>query len=296
MSAYQFCERTFKTTIQGTGVGIHSGAPATITLTPAEVGTGLVFRRTDITDKNNVIPADYLHVADTKLCSCFANEAGVSVSTAEHLMGALNAYGITNAFIDINGPEIPIMDGSAADFIDLFEKAGIEEQNAPQKALKIKKEVTFTDDKGISVSIRPADKDFTVEFEIDFAAKIIGHQAMTFTMSLDNFKKQISFARTFGQMQEVQMLHAMGLGRGGNLDNTVIVDADKVLNPNGLRDELEFVRHKILDTVGDLYQAGMPIIGYFKGCKSGHYHNNMILREVFKDPDNYEIIDLNQVA
>ena len=263
---YQFCEHTFKNTIQATGVGIHSGAPATIILSPAPTGTGIVFRRSDITDKNNLIPADYLHVADTRICSCFANEAGVSVSTAEHLMGALNAFGITNAFIDINGPEIPIMDGSANDFVSLFEKAGIENQDAPQKALKIKKEVVFTDDKGITVSFKPAQKDLTIDFEIDFAAKAIGHQTFIFTLSLDNFKKEVSFARTFGQMQEVQMLHQMGLGRGGSLDNTVIVDNDKILNPNGLRDNLEFVRHKILDTVGDLYQAGMPIIGYFKGC------------------------------
>ena len=291
---YKFCEHTFKNTFQATGVGIHSGAPATITFVPAPVGTGIIFRRTDITDKNNLIPADYLHVADTRLCSCFANEAGVSVSTAEHLMGALNAFGVTNAYIDINGPEIPIMDGSANDFITLFEKAGIENQDAPQKALKIKKEVVFTDDKGISVSLNPAEKGLTIDFEIDFPAKIIGHQAFVFNLSLESFKEQIGFARTFGQMQEVQMLHQMGLGRGGSLDNTIVVDNDKVLNPNGLRDKLEFVRHKILDTVGDLYQAGMPIIGYFKGSKSGHYHNNMILREVFKNPENYEIIDLNQ--
>ena len=291
---YKFCEHTFKNTIQATGVGIHSGAPATIILSPAPIGAGIVFRRSDVTDKNNVIPADYLHVADTRLCSCFANEAGVSVSTAEHLMGALNAFEITNAFIDINGPEIPVMDGSAKDFIDLFEKAGIENQDAPQKALKIKKEVVFTDDKGITVSFKPAEKALTIDFEIDFAAKAIGHQTFIFTLSLDSFKKEIGFARTFGQMQEVQMLHQMGLGRGGSLDNTVIVDNDKILNPNGLRDDLEFVRHKILDTVGDLYQARMPIIGYFKGRKSGHYHNNMILREVFKNPENYEIIDLNQ--
>ncbi len=295
MTKHQFCERTFKSTVQTEGVGIHSGAPAVIVFHPAPVGTGIVFRRSDITDKDNQIPADYLHVVDTKLCSCFGNKAGAIVSTAEHLMGALNAFGITNAFIDVSGPEIPIMDGSAKDYVELFEKAGIEDQDAPQKALKIKKEVTFTDDKGITVSLKPADKGFTVDFEIDFAAQIIGHQAFVFTLSLDSFKEQIAYARTFGQMQEVQMLHAMGLGRGGNLDNTVVVDNDKVLNPNGLRDKLEFVRHKILDTVGDLYQAKMPIIGYFKGSKSGHYHNNMILREVFKNPENYEIVDLNSL-
>lgn len=285
-------ERTFKNEVIAEGVGIHSGAKAVIVLKPAPSGTGLIFKRTDITDKNNIIPADYLHVGDTRLCSCFANEAGVSVSTAEHLMAALNAFGITNAYIELSGPEIPIMDGSAKDFVELFESAGVQDLETPQKALKIKKEVTFTDDKGISVSIKPAEKDLTIDFDIDFAAKAIGHQAFIFTLSLDAFKEQVGFARTFGQMQEVQMLHAMGLGRGGSLENTVIVDNDKILNPNGLRDNLEFVRHKILDTVGDLFQAGMPIIGYFKGSKSGHYHNNMLLREIFKNPDNYEIVEL----
>lgn len=285
-------ERTFKNEVIGEGVGIHSGAKATIVLKPAPAGTGLIFKRTDITDKDNMIPADYLHVGDTKLCSCFANKDGVSVSTAEHLMAALNAFGVTNAYIELSGPEIPIMDGSAKDFVELFENAGIQDLEKPQKALKIKKEVTFTDDKGICVSIKPAEKDLTIDFDIDFAAKAIGHQAFIFTLSLDAFKEQIGFARTFGQMQEVQMLHAMGLGRGGSLENTVIVDNDKILNPKGLRDNLEFVRHKILDTVGDLFQAGMPIIGYFKGSKSGHYHNNMLLREVFKSPENYEIVEL----
>ena len=286
-------ERTFKKEIVAEGVGIHSGAKAIICLKPAPVGNGLVFIRTDITDKKNTIPADYLHVADTRLCSCFANEEGVSVSTAEHVMAALHAFGITNAYIEISGPEIPIMDGSAKDFISLFEDAGIENQTAIQKALKIKKDVVFTDDKGISVSFSPAETPLTIDFDIDFPAKAIGKQNLKFQLSLDSFKEQICFARTFGQMQEVQMLHSMGLGRGGSLDNTVIVDNDKILNPNGLRDSLEFVRHKILDTVGDLYQAGMPIIANFKGSKSGHYHNNMLLKEVFKNPENYEIIELS---
>jgi len=286
-------ERTFKNEVVAEGVGIHSGAKATICLKPAPVGTGLVFIRTDISDKKNIIPADYLHVADTRLCSCFANEDSISVSTAEHLMAALHAFAITNAYIELSGPEIPIMDGSAKDFISLFENAGIENQDMIQKALKIKKEVVFTDDKGICVSFLPAEEPLTIDFEIDFPAKAIGKQNLKFQLSLEAFKEQICYARTFGQMQEVQMLHAMGLGRGGSLENTIIVDNDKILNPNGLRDSLEFVRHKILDTVGDLYQAGMPIIATFKGAKSGHYHNNMLLREVFKNPENYEIIELN---
>lgn len=288
-------ERTFKDVVIAEGVGIHSGAKATITLKPAPANTGLIFKRTDVTDKDNVIPATYLYVGDTRLCSCFSNKEGVSVSTAEHLMAALHALGITNAFMELSGPEIPIMDGSAKDFIELFEAVGFQEQDAPQKFLKIKKEVSFTDDKGITVSMSPSEENLTIDFDIDFNAKAIGYQSFTFPLSTETFKEQIAFARTFGQMQEVQMLHSMGLGRGGSLDNTVIVDNDKILNPNGLRDPLEFVRHKILDTVGDLYQAGMPIIGHFKGSKSGHFHNNMLLREVFKDADNYEIIEVNKI-
>ncbi len=290
---YKICQKTFRSSIFAVGVGVHSGAKSKISFHPAPIDTGIVFRRVDVTDKNNIIPATYEYIVDTKMCSCFGNKEGVTVSTAEHVMAALSASGVSNAYIDVDGPEIPIMDGSARDFVFLFDCVGLIEQDAPLKALKIKRKVSFTDDKGVSVSLSPAQEGLTFNFSIDFPARIIGHQETTFMLSKDSFKKEIAYARTFCLLQEIEYLRSMGLARGGSLDNAIVVNGDSIMNPEGLRDELEFVRHKTLDAVGDLYQAGMPIIGAFKGNKSGHYHNNMLLKEVFKNTSNYEIVDLN---
>ena len=289
LSAYQ---TTFAKSISMEGVALHAGVPATAVLNPAPIDTGIVFKRIDIQDKNNIVPALYTNIVDTRLCSCFGNSEGATVSLTEHLMATLHAYGITNAFIDVTGPEIPVLDGCANKFAEYVEQAGIQEQSAKRRILKIKQKVSFQDDKGNLIYIEPAENGFTVDFEIDFPAKSIGHQQFTFKMSLENFKNEIAYARTFGQKQEIEMLRSMGLARGGSLDNAVLVDNDTIVNPEGLRDPLEFVRHKILDCTGDLYQAGMPIIGSVKASKTGHYHNNMLLREIFKNPDNYAIINM----
>ena len=288
LSIYQ---TTFKNIVSMEGIALHAGVPATAVLNPAPVNTGIVFRRTDIKDKNNVIPATYMNIVDTRLCSCFGNGDGVTVSLSEHLMATLHAFGITNAFIDITGPEVPILDGCANGYVKYFEQAGVTQQSEKRRILKIKKEVSFVDDKGNKIVIMPTEQGFTVDFEIDFPAKSIGHQQLKFEMGLENFKKEIAYARTFGQKQEIDMLRSMGLARGGSLENAVLVDGDTIVNSDGLRNPLEFVRHKILDCVGDLYQAGMPIIGSVKASKTGHYHNNMLLREVFKDEENYEILE-----
>lgn len=288
LSIYQ---TTFENIVSMEGIALHAGVPATAVLNPAPVNTGIVFRRTDIKDKNNVIPATYMNIVDTRLCSCFGNGDGATVSLSEHLMATLHAFGITNAFIDITGPEVPILDGCANGYVKYFEQAGIAQQSEKRRILKIKKEVSFVDDKGNKIVIMPAEYGFTVDFEIDFPAKSIGHQQLKFEMGLENFKNEIAYARTFGQKQEIDMLRSMGLARGGSLENAVLVDGDTIVNPDGLRNPLEFVRHKILDCVGDLYQAGMLIIGSVKASKTGHYHNNMLLREVFKDESNYEILE-----
>lgn len=288
LSIYQ---TTFENIVSMEGIALHAGVPATAVLNPAPVNTGIVFRRTDIKDKNNVIPATYMNIVDTRLCSCFGNGDGATVSLSEHLMATLHAFGITNAFIDITGPEVPILDGCANGYVKYFEQAGIAQQSEKRRILKIKKEVSFVDDKGNKIVIMPAEYGFTVDFEIDFPAKSIGHQQLKFEMGLENFKNEIAYARTFGQKQEIDMLRSMGLARGGSLENAVLVDGDTIVNPDGLRNPLEFVRHKILDCVGDLYQAGMPIVGSVKASKTGHYHNNMLLREVFKDEENYEILE-----
>ncbi len=290
----KYVQKTLKTSIHCVGVGLHSGIKATVTFHPAPENTGIVFRRTDITDKDNLIPALYSYVTDTRLCSCFTNKDGISVGTTEHLMATLSAFGISNLIIDIDGPEIPLMDGSAKDFVFLFESAGIVEQALPQQFIKIKKEVRFDDGKGAYTILSPSDEiGLSLDVDVEFDAKIVGKQNCFFKLTSSDFKEKISFARTFCQAKDIEMLRSMGLIKGGSLENAVVLNGDTVLNPEGLRHSKECVLHKTLDAIGDLYQAGYPIIGVFKGYKSGHYHNNMLLRELFKDETNYEIVDLN---
>lgn len=296
LSGHKFCEKTFQNPIGCVGIGLHSGAKTRLTFKPAPVGTGIVFRRVDITDRNNEIPATYDHVVDTRMCSCIANSDGVSVGTIEHLMGALSGFGITNAVIEIDGPEVPILDGSAEDYVTLFECAGVMEQEAPLKVLRILKDVCFDDGKGAKVCLYPADKGFSLDFMIEFPqSKAIGHQEYSIEMGLKNFKNDIAYARTFGFAKEVEMLRSMGLARGGSLENAVVVEGDNVLNPDGLRSENEFVVHKVLDAVGDLYQIGMPIVGHFSGVKSGHMHTNELLRQLMADKSAYEITTMDAV-
>lgn len=295
MTSYKYCEKTLQNAIPCVGIGLHSGKKVGMTLKPAPAGTGIVFVRTDVTDKKNTIPATYDRIVDTRLCSCLGNEDGVTVSTIEHLMGALSGFGITNLFIEVDSPEVPIMDGSASDFATLIECAGVLEQDAPLKALKIKKEVSFSDGKGAEVCLYPAEEGLSIDFMIDFKqSRAIGRQEYSITLTPRSFKDSVAYARTFGFAQEVEMLRTMGLARGGSLDNAVVVDGDKVLNPEGLRSENEFVVHKTLDAVGDLYQVGMPIIGHFSGVKSGHAHTNMLLRRLMADPSAYEIVTLDE--
>lgn len=294
LSPYKHCETTLQNAIPCTGIGLHGGQKIRMCLKPAPVGTGIVFCRTDVTDKDNLIPAIYTAVVDTQMCSCLGNQDGVTVSTIEHLMGALAGFGLTNVMIELDGPEVPVMDGSAKDFVTLIECAGIVRQDAPQKAIKILKEVSFEDDKGCSVCLYPAEEGLAIDFMIDFKqSRAIGRQEYSVKLSPRSFKDHIAYARTFGFAAEVDMLRSMGLAKGGSLDNAVVVDGDTVVNKEGLRSENEFVVHKTLDAVGDLYQLGMPIIGHFAGAKSGHYHTNMLLRKLMADRTAYEIVDLD---
>lgn len=295
MTSYKYCEKTLQNAIPCVGIGLHGGKKVSMTLKPAPVGTGIVFVRTDVTDKKNTIPATYDKIVDTRLCSCLGNEDGVTVSTIEHLMGALSGFGITNLFIEVDSPEVPIMDGSAADFATLIECAGVLEQDAPLKALKILKEVSFADGKGAEVCLYPAEEGLSIDFMIDFKqSRAIGRQEYSITLTPRSFKDAVAYARTFGFAQEVEMLRTMGLARGGSLDNAVVVDGDKVINPEGLRSDNEFVVHKTLDAVGDLYQVGMPIIGHFSGVKSGHAHTNALLHRLMSDPSAYEIVTMDE--
>ena len=294
MTSYKNCEKTLQNAIPCVGVGVHSGKKVHMTLKPAPIGTGIVFVRTDVTDRDNRIPARYDHVVDTRMCTCIGNRDGVIVGTIEHLMGALHGLGITNLVVEVDGPETPVMDGSANDFVTLIECAGILEQDAPLKAVKILKEVSFDDGKGATVTLAPADAGLSLDFMIDFSqTKAIGRQEYSIELTPRNFKDAIAYARTFGFVKDIEMLRSMGLGLGGSLDNAVIIDGDRVVNPDGLRSENEFVVHKTLDAVGDLYQLGLPIIGHFMGTKSGHMHTNMLLKQLMQDPSAFEIVTLD---
>ncbi|CAA7625871.1 UDP-3-O-acyl-N-acetylglucosamine deacetylase [Magnetospirillum sp. SS-4] len=275
--------RTLKSSIGCTGIGLHSGAKVTMVLRPAEAGTGIRFRRVDISGGGAIVPALWSLVHDTRMNSCLRNDDGVVVGTVEHLMAALAGMQIDDCLIDINGPEVPVMDGSAAPFLFLIECAGVVEQAAPRRAVKVLKRVTVKDgDRVASLTPSPG---FSVRFEIDFASAAISRQEFFVNLSRGTFKSEVSRARTFGFEQEVSMLRAHGLARGGSLDNAVVIDSTgtRVLNDDGLRYPDEFVRHKVLDAVGDLYLAGAPLIGHFHGIRCGHALNNQLLRALFVD-------------
>jgi len=292
MGTYKYCQKTLQNPIACVGVGLHTGQKVHMTLRPAEIDTGIVFRRVDITDKDNVIPATYNHVVDARLCTCIGNTAGVKVSTIEHIMGALAGFCISNAVIEVDGPEVPLMDGSATDFVTLIECAGVMDQNAPLRAIKVNQEVVLVD-KGAEVALTPAEDGLDLNFMIDFKSRAIGHQEYSVPLDTDTFKNDIAYARTFGLAEEVDALRAMGLIQGGSLDNAVVVQGDTILNPEGLRSENEFVVHKVLDAVGDLYQLGMPVIGHFMGVKSGHAHTNALLKMLMADEKNYTVVCLD---
>ncbi|MCA1939649.1 MAG: UDP-3-O-acyl-N-acetylglucosamine deacetylase [Caenispirillum bisanense] len=275
-------QRTLKSAISCTGIALHSGQKVTMTLQPAPADTGIVFRRTDIAGRNAEIPALWNAVADSRLCTVIANDQGVTVATIEHLMAALAGCGLDNAVVELNGPEVPIMDGSSAPFVFLVECAGTVEQDATRKVIRIRREVAVRNGETVA-ALTPGRGGLTVDFEIDFTARAIGRQRDAFLVTPATFKQDIARARTFGMLEDIPKMRAAGLGLGGSLDNAVVVNDDQILNEDGLRFGNEFVRHKILDAVGDLALAGHPIVGRFHGVRSSHAHNNKLLRALFAD-------------
>lgn len=284
-------QATLSRAVRFEGVGVHGGQRAVAVVSPAAAGAGITFIRTDIYDKLNRIPARFDAVVDTRLCTVLANASGATVSTVEHLMAALAGLGVTNATICIDGPEIPIMDGSSAPFIREMKKVGIRLQDARQPALRINKEVVVEKD-GKRVSLAPA-RWFEMSFEIDFVEPAIGLQRRDMVMVNGVFIDELSKARTFGRLEDAEKLRSLGLARGASLDNAIVVDGDKVLNRGGLRFADEFVRHKMLDAVGDLALAGAPIIGRYEGDKAGHGMTNLLLRALFAQPDawTWDVLD-----
>ena len=280
-------QQTIKNEIFFSGIGLHTGVKSKVIIKPSEPETGINFVRTDKSN-NNQIQAMWYNVTSTALSTTISNKDNVSVSTIEHLMSALFGMHIDNVKILIDGPEIPIMDGSSNPFVELFEQAEIRVQNTHRKIIKVNKEVEVRiGDKFLKIS---PNKDFSLDFEIDFKSHLINKQACHLQLINGNYKNDVSFARTFGFEKDVKKLRANGFALGGSLENAVVVGDNYILNKEGLRYKDEFVRHKILDFIGDLYLAGYPVQGYFSGKKSGHYLNNLLLRKFLSDQSNFEII------
>jgi len=281
-------QRTLKNAIQANGVGLHTGEKVYITLHPAEPDTGIVFRRTDLNPPVE-IPARAENVGDTMLSTTLVKD-DVRVSTIEHLLSALAGLGIDNLVIDVSASEIPIMDGSAAPFVFLLQSAGIKEQDAPKKFVRVKRPVTVKqDDK--EATFRPFDG-FKINFAIDFDHPVFKQQTLNASIdfSSTSFVKEVSRARTFGFMHDFEYLRAKGLARGGSLNNAIVVDESQIVNEDGLRFEDEFVKHKILDAIGDLYLMGNSIIGEFDAHKSGHALNNASLLALMAEKDAWEMV------
>tara|TARA_Y100000768_G_C23966311_1_gene678039 strand:- start:68 stop:943 length:876 start_codon:yes stop_codon:yes gene_type:complete len=281
-------QQTIKETISISGIGLHSGKEVEMKLVPAEVDDGVKFIRSD-KKKNNVIQAIWSNVSETVLSTTISNKSKLKISTIEHLMSALSGLHVDNLNIYINASEVPIMDGSSKPFVDLIEKVGIKVQNKKRKLLNIKKSIEVKNDTS-SVKIVPNNQ-FSIDFEIDFPSHLVSRQSCQLQLINGNYKSDIAAARTFGFEKDVEYLRSNGLALGGSLENAVVVGENEILNKDGLRYTDEFVRHKILDSIGDLYLAGSPIIGYFYGNKSGHHLNNQLLRKLFSDQSNYEYID-----
>ena len=284
-------QKTLKSPIGCTGIGLHSGKKVTMSLNPADPDTGIVFHRTDLDGDDRIIPARWDCVVDTRMATTIGNQSGACVSTIEHLMAALAGCGIDNAIIEIDGAEVPVMDGSAAPFIFLVECEGMSEQDAPRKAIKIERPVKVGDsDKFVSAT---PDDSFSVGFEIDFEDAAIARQKLSMRLVNGTFKTEIARARTFGFVHEVDALRKAGLALGGSLDNAVVISGDTILNGDGLRYDDEFVRHKILDCVGDLYLAGAPIIGQIDALRSGHALNNQFLISLFSDDKAWSYVEMS---
>lgn len=283
-------QHTLKNTFTVKGIGVHSGAPVTMTIGPAPASAGIAFIRTDVKFKRNIIPARWFNVTETRLCTVIANPEGVSVSTIEHLMSAFAALGVDNAFVEIDGPEVPIMDGSALAFIEAISAAGLARQTAARRVMRIKKTVAWKED-GKEVTLSPSEVS-AFSFEIDFDNKTVGRQKYAHMLDETGYSRDIAPARTFGFLHEVEALRKMGLARGGSLDNAIVINGDKIMNKDGLRFQNEFVRHKILDAIGDIYLAGAQLIGRYHGIKAGHAMNNKALHMLFSQAGAYEFVDL----
>ena len=282
-------QKTLKKRIEFTGVGIHSGIKGNLKILPSPPNTGISFVRTDL-KKNNIIHANYKYVSNTTLCTTISNDNGVKVSTIEHLMGAFYGIGIDNAKVEIDTEEIPIMDGSAKCFVDQIRSAGIESSDQPIKILKINKEIIVQENEKFII-IKKSNISSDIEFEIKYENKFIGVQRNKINIFEDKLEN-IFNSRTFCLYEDIEKLKKLNLGKGGNLNNAIVIKDNQILNQGGLRNNLELVNHKILDCMGDLFLSGYKIIGSVKCSQGGHNLTNKLLREVFSDEKNYSLIEI----
>ena len=288
-------QHTLKSPISCVGIGLHSGKRVNMALLPAPAGTGIVFRRTDLDAE---IGARHDNVTRTTLCTQLgqADQPEARIGTVEHLMAAFYATGVDNAIVTLDGPEVPVFDGSSAPFLFLIDCAGLLEQNVPRQIIEILQPVRVEADGGAFAELRPCVAGLEMALSIDFPAACIGRQALSLTLSERGFRIELARARTFTMLSEIEAMQEAGLARGGSLANAVVVDGARVLNPEGLRSRDEFVRHKLLDAVGDLALAGGPIQGRFVAHKTGHALNNRLLRAVFADAANWRLVQADAVG
>ena len=282
-------QRTIAKEVEIVGIGLHKGVPVKMKLEPLEEDAGIIFYRVD---EGITIPLCIENVVDTKMATVIGKD-GIIISTIEHLLSAVYAYGIDNLRVVIDNDEVPVLDGSSAGYCMLIEEAGIKELSKSKKAIKVKKAVEVKTTDGKRVTLKPSNR-IIYDFQIDFDHPSIGEQNFHFDYSISEYKENISRARTFGFLHEVQYLRSIGLAQGGSMENAIVLDQSKVLNPEGLRFDDEFVRHKILDAIGDMALLGYTMIGEYDAVAGSHHLNHLLTKELYKDPENYEIIDLEE--
>ena len=284
-------QKTINKNISFKGIGLHSGLEANLVIKPAEPNTGIVFKRVDLKEKNIIIP-NLFNVSSAFFCTTISNESGVSISTIEHLMAALYGVGIDNALVEIDNKEVPILDGSAKLFVDAILNVGIKNSNAPIKVIKIEKKIEFNDGKKI-ISIEPSKISLDIDFELKYENDLIGIQRNVVKV-FESDLSDIYNSRTFCLFEDVEKLKNLGLAKGGSLNNAIVIKDNKILNKEGLRNEKEFVNHKILDCMGDLYLAGYKIIGKIICSQGGHKLTNQLLRKVFREKDNFSLLEIQE--
>ena len=288
-TSYVLLQKTLKRKINFSGVGVHSGRAVSMSIEPAEADTGIVFERTDL-EKNNVIKAVIDNVVDSRLCTKIKNSSGIYVSTIEHLMAALSALGIDNAIVKINTSELPALDGSSNEYVKKIINSGIKTLNKSKKIFKVLKEVKVKSGERF-ISITPSNK-LSINISINYPETIIGHSQYFYTHTQDNFINDLSKARTYTLYEDIEKMRTAGLAIGGNLNNAIVVDKYKILNPEGLRLEKEFVKHKTLDCIGDFYLLGMQLVGNIECFAPGHNLNQQLIREILKNRENYRIEEI----